>query len=62
MQCRELVVERAELVWQSLRIFAKGNADFADCLIERSGHAPGCDGTLTFDQNAAKCAGMKLLR
>jgi predicted nucleic-acid-binding protein len=62
LRSRQLVVERAELVWQSLRIFAKGNADFADCLIERSGHAAGCDHTLTFDQNAAKLAGMKLLR
>jgi predicted nucleic-acid-binding protein len=62
LRSRQLVIERAELVWQSLRIFAKGNADFADCLIERSGHAAGCDHTLTFDQNAAKLAGMKLLR
>lgn len=62
LRSRQLVVERAELVWQSLRIFAKGNADFADCLIERSGHAAGCDHTLTFDQNATKLAGMKLLR
>src|SRR6185437_8128505 len=34
LRSRELVVERAELIWQSLRVFTKGNADFADCVIE----------------------------
>ena len=62
LRTRELLIERAELIWQSLRIFTKGNADFADCVIERCGQAAGCDHTVTFDQNAAKSAGMKLLR
>jgi predicted nucleic-acid-binding protein len=62
LRTRELVVERAELIWQSLRIFTQGNADFADCVIERCGQAAGCDYTITFDQSAAKTAGMKLLR
>lgn len=62
LRSRELVVERAELIWQSLRVFAKSSADFADCLIERCGYAAGCDRTMTFDKNAAKAAGMKLLR
>jgi len=62
LRTRELLVERAELIWQSLRLFTKGNADFADCVIERCGQATGCDHTMTFDQNAAKAAGMKLLR
>jgi predicted nucleic-acid-binding protein len=62
LRSRELIIERAELIWQSLRVFTRGNADFADCVIERCGHAAGCDHTITFDQNAAKAAGMKLLR
>jgi predicted nucleic-acid-binding protein len=62
LRTRELFVERAELIWQSLRLFKNGNADFADCVIERCGHAVGCNYTLTFDQTAAKSAGMKLLR
>jgi len=62
LRTRELIVERAELIWQSLRSFIKGNAEFADCVIERCGQAAGCDHTMTFDQNAAKSAGMKLLR
>lgn len=62
LRTRELIVERAELIWQSLRLFTKGKADFADCVIERCGQAAGCDHTITFDQNAAKASGMKLLR
>ncbi|HEX3103361.1 MAG TPA: type II toxin-antitoxin system VapC family toxin [Terriglobales bacterium] len=62
LRTRELVVERAELIWQSLRIFTQGKADFADCVIERCGHAAGCDYTITFDRDAATSAGMKLLR
>jgi predicted nucleic-acid-binding protein len=62
LRTREIAVERAELIWQSLRSFTKGNADFADCMIERCGHAAGCDHTITFDQNAAKSASMRLLR
>jgi predicted nucleic-acid-binding protein len=46
---------------QALRKFSASQADFADCLIERSGHAAECLYTVTFDRNAAKGAGMKLL-
>jgi predicted nucleic-acid-binding protein len=61
LRSRELMVERAELVWQALRRYAAGDADFADCLIERSGHAAECDYTATFDQDAASGAGMRLI-
>jgi predicted nucleic-acid-binding protein len=61
LRSRELVVERAELVWQALRIFTQSGADFADCLVERCGHAAGCDETVTFDQRASRTAGMKFL-
>ena len=62
LRSKELVIERAEVVAQALRKFSVGRADFADCLIERSGHAAECQYPLTFDQNAAGAAGMKLLR
>jgi predicted nucleic-acid-binding protein len=55
------VIERAEIVWQALRNFSASRADFADCLIERCGHAAECQHTVTFDRNAPS-AGMKLLR
>ena len=62
LRSKELVIERAEIVWQALRRFTASRADFADCLIERCGHAAECKYTVTFDQNAAGAAGMKLLR
>jgi predicted nucleic-acid-binding protein len=61
LRSRELMIENADLIWQSLRRFRLATADFADCLIECSGHAAGCKHTVTFDHNAAKNAGMKLL-
>jgi predicted nucleic-acid-binding protein len=61
LRSKEVIVERADLVWQALRRFTAGNADFADCLIERCGHAAGCHHTVTFDQNAASAAGMQPL-
>ncbi|MDR2208901.1 MAG: type II toxin-antitoxin system VapC family toxin [Azoarcus sp.] len=60
---KELVVEGADTVRKALRVFgASNNADFADCLIERSGHKAECEYTATFDVAAAKLAGMQLIR
>ncbi len=53
------VVDRAKLVLQAQRRFAKGGADFADCLIERIAQAHGCQTTMTFDTGAATVAGMR---
>ncbi|MFZ0286052.1 MAG: type II toxin-antitoxin system VapC family toxin [Terriglobales bacterium] len=61
LRSKELVVERAEIVWQAFRKFGAGNADFAHCLIERIGHAAECEYTLTFDRKAVG-AGMRLLQ
>jgi predicted nucleic-acid-binding protein len=60
LRSKELVVERAEVVWQAFRKFNASRADFADCLIERCGHAAECKYTVTFDKKSA-AAGMKLL-
>lgn len=57
-----LYVEQSDLVWAALRIFDGSNADFADCLIERNCHFADCSYTATFDEKAAKTAGMKLLK
>jgi predicted nucleic-acid-binding protein len=62
LRSEELVVERAEIALQALRKFRAGNADFADSLIERCGHAAQCKHTLTFDLKAAAGSGMRLLR
>ncbi|MDN8102604.1 PIN domain-containing protein [Burkholderia multivorans] len=60
---KELVVEGADTVRKALRVFAASDkADFADCLIERSGHAAECEYTATFDVMASKVAGMQLIK
>lgn len=58
---QETVVDRADLVLQAQRRFAKGGADRADCLIERIAQTHGCATTMTFDTGAAKPAGMTLV-
>jgi predicted nucleic-acid-binding protein len=57
----ELVIESQQTVGHAIARFGAAKADFADCLIERSGHLAGCRHTVTFDENAAKTSGMKLL-
>lgn len=61
LRSKSLVIERGDVVWPALRVFAAGRAEFADCLIERTGNANECDATVTFDRMAAKSTGMRLL-
>lgn len=62
LRSKQLVVDQAEHVVRALRAYGAGNADFADCLIERTAVAAGCARTMTFDIAAAKTAGMTLIR
>ena len=62
LRTKQVVVDRADLVLSTLRVFRAGSADFADCLIERTAANAGCDRTMTFDAAAAKAAGMTLIR
>jgi len=59
---KEVIVQEADVAWQALTTFKKSGSSYSDCLIERLGHAAGCHYTLTFDRDAARTAGMKLLR
>ncbi|MBI4997888.1 MAG: type II toxin-antitoxin system VapC family toxin [Rhodocyclales bacterium] len=61
LRTKEIVVADAAIVWKAVRLFREGKADFADCLIERSGHEAGCHHTATFDRGAAKHCGMRLI-
>lgn len=61
LRTQELVVENAETAIKALNVFSESKADFADCLIERSANKFGCEYTMTFDGNAAKMAGMRLM-
>ena len=60
---KELIIESADTVRRALRVFAaSAKADFADCLIERSGHVAECEYTATFDVMASKVAGMQVIK
>jgi predicted nucleic-acid-binding protein len=56
-----LVVEQADALEDAVRRYRTSKADFADCLIAASARAAGCSKTVTFDQIAARDAGMELL-
>jgi len=57
----EIVIEQPESVQDAFRLFRRGNADFADCLIASSAQAAGCVRVVTFDRTAAREAAMELL-
>jgi predicted nucleic-acid-binding protein len=61
LRTQELLLENAETVIKALNVFAGSKADFSDCLIERSANKAGCAYTVTFDGNAVKTAGMRLV-
>ena len=62
LAAEEIVLEEPELIDGALRGYQKGNADFADYVIAFTGRAAGCTRTLTFDERAARDAGMELIR
>ena len=57
----QVVLEREPEIWETLERFRRSKVGFADQLIERCCHAAGCTTTVTFDADAARLAGMKLL-
>jgi predicted nucleic-acid-binding protein len=61
LHTREILLENAEVIVMATRQYSASNADFADCLIERSANYAKCASTMTFDSNAAKAAGMILV-
>jgi len=61
LRTKELVVANADIVWKAVRLFKAGKADFADCLIKISAEEVGCNYTATFDRDAVKHCGMKLI-
>ena len=58
---KQLVIERAELVWKSLRAWEGAPADFSDALIAQLAIAHGAEKTVTFDRTAARLPGFELL-
>ena len=61
LRIKEVVTERADLVWKSVRSYRESKADFADCLIAFCSVDAGCSEILTFDKLAAAAGGMTLI-
>jgi len=62
LRVNTIFVENAEIVLQAVHLYDKSDADFADCLIARSGSNALCIHTITFDNKAAKIDGLLLLQ
>ncbi len=56
-----LQVERAAIARSALDHFRVSRADFGDCCISTIADSAGCRYTVTFDKDAAKLPGMRLL-
>lgn len=60
LNASELIVENSESVWQALKDFELGDADFSDYLIAQCNRYHGCDYTITFDKQAVQHPLVKL--
>lgn len=61
LTAEELQIEEIEVFAFALRRFEKTAAQFTDLLIAVAARHAGCSETFTFDEGAAKKAGMRLL-
>ena len=59
---RELHIEQTEVFSSALRRFERSGGQFTDLLIVSAARHAGCSATFTFDEGAAKRAGMVLLQ
>lgn len=61
LKVRQFHLHEPDILWQTLKGYAQGRADFADHYIMRLNHHFGCTTTLTFDKKAAKLPFAELL-
>lgn len=61
LRTKEIIVANTDIVWKTVRLFKAGKADFADCLITLSAQEAGCSFIATFDRDAVKYSGMRLI-
>ncbi|HZB88321.1 MAG TPA: type II toxin-antitoxin system VapC family toxin [Terracidiphilus sp.] len=57
----EIIVEDDSVVREAVLRFQRSRVEFVDQLIERCSHAAGCTATVTFDVDASRATGMRLL-
>ena len=61
LRTSQLKIEDIQSSWTAFRMYQKGKADFADCLLGTTNRLSGCDTTVTFDQAASKLGGFQRL-
>lgn len=61
LRTSQFQVEDVQSAWTAFRLYRKGKADFADCLLGTVNRHQGCDRTVTFDQQAGRLEGFVLL-
>lgn len=61
LRTSQLKMEDVQAAWTAFRMYQKGKADFADCLLGATNRIGGCEWTATFDQPASKLEGFQLL-
>ena len=61
LRTSQLKIEDAQSAWTAFRMYQKGKADYADCLLGATNRTAGCERTVTFDQPASKLEGFQLL-
>ena len=61
LNAREIRVQAPDIVRRAARLLESGSGGFSDAVIALLGAEAGCDDTMTFDRNASKLPGMRLL-
>ena len=61
LRTSQLKIEDTQSAWTSFRMYQKGKADFADCLLGATNRLGGCNETVTFDRAASKLEDFQLL-
>lgn len=61
MRTSQLKIEDAQAAWTAFRMYQKGKADYADCLLGATNRTAGSERTVTFDHPASKLEGFQLL-
>ena len=61
LRTSQLKIEDMQSAWIAFRMYQKGKADFADCLLGATNRIGGCNETVTFDQAASKLEDFQLL-
>ena len=61
LELEDINLQERDLIWRSLRLFLSSKADFSDCVVCLLGADSGCEVTVTFDRQAAKLPGFRLL-